>query len=217
MKLIRIQPDHPAPELIEQAAEAILSGQVIGYPTDTVYGLGANALNAQAVARVFELKGRDRYRPILVIAGNMAQAQQLVVLSELAERLAQRFWPGPLTLVLPARPGVPPHLLSADGKLGLRIPRHPICLELLNRCGVPITSTSGNISGQRNPVSAEDLLASFGDRLDLIIDSGPARSPAPSTVVTFIDDEIILLREGVISRLELERQIGKHVHERSGE
>lgn len=217
MKLIRIQPDHPAPELIEQAAEAILSGQVIGYPTDTVYGLGANALNAQAVARVFELKGRDRYRPILVIAGNMAQAQQLVVLSELAERLAQRFWPGPLTLVLPARPGVPPHLLSADGKLGLRIPRHPICLELLNRCGVPITSTSGNISGQRNPVSAEDLLASFGDRLDLIIDSGPARSPAPSTVVTFIDDEIILLREGAISRLELERQIGKHVHERSGE
>lgn len=217
MKLIRIQPDHPAPELIEQAAQAILAGQVIGYPTDTVYGLGADALNPQAVERVFELKGRDRYRPILVIAGNMDQVRQLVVLSELAERLAQRFWPGPLTLVLPARPGVLPHLLSADGQLGLRIPGHTICLELLNRCGVPITSTSGNRSGQRNPVSAEDLVASFGDRLDLIIDSGPARSAAPSTVVTFIEDEIILLREGVISRLELERQIGKHIHERSGE
>ncbi|MDZ7342766.1 MAG: L-threonylcarbamoyladenylate synthase [candidate division KSB1 bacterium] len=216
MKLIRINPDHPEAELVDQAAQAILAGQVIAYPTETVYGLGANALNAASVQRVFELKDRDRSRPILVIAGNMEQVRQLVVLSELAERLARLFWPGPLTLVLPARLGVPCHLLSADGYLGVRVPGHKFCLELLNRCGVPITSSSANLSGQPNPVSVEDVVANFDDRLELIIDGGYARSKAASTVVQIRDNEIVLLRAGVISELELERQIGKQIHERSG-
>lgn len=215
MKLIRINPMNPEPELIELAAQAILAGQVIGYPTETVYGLGANALNRQAVEQVFELKGRDRSRPILVIAGNMDQVRQLVVLSELSERLARLFWPGPLTLVLPAKPETPQYLLSADGKLGLRIPGHAICLELLKRCGVPITSSSANLSGGQNPVSVAEVVASFGDRLELIIDGGQLSSPTPSTIIAVMDDEIFLLRSGSISRLELERQIGKHIHERS--
>ncbi len=217
MKLIRIHPDHPEPELIEQAAQAILSGQVIGYPTETVYGLGAHAFNAQAIDRVFQLKGRDRSRPILVIAGDMNQAKRLAQWSQLAEQLALRFWPGPLTLVLPALPGLPEELLSADGKLGIRVPGHTICLELLRRCGVPITSTSANKSGLPNPVTAKQVVDYFGDQLDLVIDGGQSASPIPSTVLGVSDDQLILFREGAIPKLIIEQYMHLKIHEREGQ
>lgn len=214
MRLIRINPLHPEPELIEQAAQAILSGQVIGYPTETVYGLGADAFNPAAIDRVFQLKGRDRSRPILVIAADVSQVKRLAHWSELAERLAGRFWPGPLTLVLPARPGLPPPLLSAEGQVGIRIPAHNFCLELIQQCGVPITSTSANLSGQPNPVTASDVIGYFGDQLDLVIDGGPSVSPIPSTVLGISGDQLILLREGAISKSTIEHFMHLKIHER---
>ncbi len=214
MELISINPSHPEPELIERAARAILSGQVIGYPTETVYGLGADAFNAKAIDRVFQLKGRDRSRPILVIAGDMTQVKRMVQWSDLAEHLAQQFWPGPLTLVLPAMPGLPEALLSADQTLGIRIPNHNICLELVRRCGVPVTSTSANRSGQPNPVTARDVVDYFGDQLDLVIDGGRSSSAIPSTVLGISGDRLILFREGAISKSTIEHSIHLTVHER---
>jgi L-threonylcarbamoyladenylate synthase len=214
MNILKINPAHPEPDLLNQAAGIILRGGVIGYPTETVYGLGANAYNSSAISKVFELKAREATKPILVIAGNTEMVKKLITsFPESAARLAGVFWPGPLTMVLEASAHLSESLLGGGNRIGIRIPGNQICLELLKRCGVPITSTSANISGQRNPISAMEVFENFGDHLDLIIDGGVAPSRVPSTVIGFEDDEVTLIREGAISKITIEQAIGRKMNE----
>jgi len=209
MKIITLDPENPDYELLQPAVEVIRRDGVIGYPTETVYGLGANAFSSRAVEKVYQLKARAKDKPLLVIAANLEQVTELVaLLPERAVLLADTFWPGPLTMVLDASPGLPPALLAGGHKIGIRIPGSAICLELIRRCGVPITSTSANISGQQNPVSAGDVLKNFGDKLDLIINGGPSTSRLPSTVIAVENDAIKFIREGAIPKAKIEQVIG---------
>ena len=171
MKIIKIDSEKPDLSKLQAAANLILKDGVIGYPTETIYGLGANALSDAAVEKIFKLKGREKNKPILIIAAGLDQVKKLVVSFPCkAEILAKTFWPGPLTMVLEASVHLSESLLGGGNQIGIRIPGNQICLELLQRCGVPITSTSANISGQKNPISAAEVYENFGNKLDLIID-----------------------------------------------
>lgn len=215
MEIVKINPANPEIELLKRAAEIILSDGVIAYPTETVYGLGANALSNLAVEKIFELKNREKNKPILVIAFEIEQVKQLVTFfPDIAISLANSFWPGPLTMIFEATSYLPKPLLGGGNQIGIRIPGNTICQELLRLCGVPITSTSANISGQKNPINAQEVFDNFRDRLDLIIDGGTSSSRIPSTVVGFNDDQITLIREGAISKIKIEQEIERKIHER---
>jgi len=215
MKFITLDPIHPEQKKLGEAAEIILNDGVIGYPTETVYGLGANALSDAAVEKVFELKGREKNKPILMIAAELDQVKKLVTsFPTQAEILAKAFWPGALTMVLEAAPQLSPLLLGGGNQIGVRIPANQICLELLKICGVPITSTSANITGKENPISAEEVFKYFGSKLDLIIDGGASPSRVPSTVISIENNKVKLLREGVIPYSKIQYVIERFRYER---
>ena len=215
MKFITLDPIHPEQKKLGEAAEIILNDGVIGYPTETVYGLGANALSDAAVEKVFELKGREKNKPILMIAAELDQVKKLVTsFPTQAEILAKAFWPGALTMVLEAAPQLSPLLLGGGNQIGVRIPANQICLELLKICGVPITSTSANITGKENPISAEEVFKYFGSKLDLIIDGGASPSRVPSTVISIENNKVKLLREGVIPYSKIQHVIERFRYER---
>ncbi|MGC8594165.1 MAG: L-threonylcarbamoyladenylate synthase [Candidatus Kryptoniota bacterium] len=182
------------------AAQAILNGGVIIYPTETVYGLGANALNIEAVEKVFEIKQRDRSKPILVLVPDEESLDDLVMeVPEVARLLIRVFWPGALTLVFKAAPVVSPILTANSGKIGIRLSSSEFCKRLLNICKIPITSTSANLSGEPNPTSIDEINKTVRDAVDLIIDGGSLESGKPSTVVDVSSGEVRLVREGVIN------------------
>ncbi len=199
MKTLKINPKNPETDLLKQATDIIINGGVIGYPTETIYGLGADALNEKAVERIYELKGREKNKPILILAENIDQVKQLTSsFSKSAQILANKFWPGPLTIVFPAADRLS-HLLTGDSRtIGIRISDNKICQQLLKLTGVPITSTSANISGGGNPVSAKEVEKTFGDKLDMIIDGGETYAGVPSTVVSVSESSVVVLREGAI-------------------
>ena len=183
------------------AAKVVAEGGIVCYPTDTVYGLGCDPLNASAVQNVLQVKGgRTRAMPILV--RDLAVANTLAQLSTKARRLGAQFWPGPLTIIQPARKHVP-EVLSPEGTVGLRSPNHPICLELLALCSGSLVGTSANMTGQLPALSAEDAVNIFGGRVDLILDGGRSTIGVSSTVVDLTQDRVSILREGPISRPEI--------------
>ncbi len=215
MKIIKIDSERPDLSKFQAAANIILKDGVIGYPTETVYGLGANALSDTAVEKIFKLKGREKNKPILIIAAELDQVKKLVVsFPRKAEILAKTFWPGPLTMVLEASAQLSKFLLGGGNRIGIRIPGNQICLELLRQCGVPITSTSANISGQKNPISAIEVFENFGDKLDLIIDGGVSSSAIPSTIIGFEHNQVNLIRKGAIPKIIIEQEIGIAIDER---
>jgi L-threonylcarbamoyladenylate synthase len=190
---------------IEHAAELIRAGRLVAFPTETVYGLGANALDPEAVARIFAAKGRPRTSPLIVHVDSIEMARSLAShWSDNADLLARRYWPGPLTLVVPKRPEVPDIVTAGLPTVGLRMPAHPLALELIHAAGVPIAAPSANRFTQLSPTAAEhipELLA------DYTLDGGPARVGIESTVLSLVD-EPVLLRPGVIPITELESLIG---------
>ena len=215
MKFITLDPIHPEQKKLGEAADIILSDGVIGYPTETVYGLGANALSDNAVEKVFDLKGREKNKPILIIASDLDQVKKLVAsFPSQAEILAKAFWPGALTMIFEAAPQLSPLLLGGGNQIGIRIPASQICLELIKQCGVPITSTSANITGKENPISAEEVFKYFGSKLDLIIDGGASPSRVPSTVISIENNKVKLLREGVIPYSKIQHVIERFRYER---
>ena len=215
MKFITLDPIHPEQKKLGEAADIILSDGVIGYPTETVYGLGANALSDTAVEKVFDLKGREKNKPILIIAAELDQVKKLVAsFPSQAEILAKAFWPGALTMIFEAAPQLSPLLLGGGNQIGIRIPASQICLELIKQCGVPITSTSANITGKENPISAEEVFKYFGSKLDLIIDGGASPSRVPSTVISIENNKVKLLREGVIPYSKIQHVIERFRYER---
>ena len=204
--LIQINPEHPEPAKIQQAAGIILNGGLIAYPTETVYGLGANIFHRPAVNRIYSVKGRSAGKAIIVIVASIHQLKELVAhISPTALKLMEYFWPGALTLVFTASARVPPEICGGGNSIAIRIPANQICLDLINYCKVPLTSTSANFAGAPNPISAQMVAQTIGNHLDLIIDGGMSASPVPSTLLDVRTEPVRLLRSGAIEINQIER------------
>jgi len=194
---------------IREAAALIRAGQLVAFPTETVYGLGANALDAAAVERIFAAKRRPTTSPLIVHASDGEMARALV--SEwpaAAEALAARFWPGPLTLVLEKRDMIPARVTAGLGTVGVRVPAHPMALALIAEAGVPIAAPSANLFTQLSPTTAAHVRQSLGSAVALVLDGGPCRIGLESTVLSLAGGERILLRPGMISQAQIEAVIG---------
>jgi L-threonylcarbamoyladenylate synthase len=193
---------------IERAARLIREGRLVAFPTETVYGLGANALDRAAVRRIFEVKGRPSTSPIIVHVDSLDMARRLVrEWPESAEKLANRFWPGPLTLVLPRAPVIPDEVTAGLDTVGIRMPAHPIALALIRAAGVPIAAPSANPFTRLSPTTAEHVRQSLGDAVDMILDGGPTQVGIESTVLSLAGAPR-LLRPGMILREQIEELIG---------
>ena len=189
---------------LAQIAEVVFGGGVIAFRTDTFYGLGADPFNREAVKRIKKLKEREGTKPILVIISDQDQIERFIVeRSESFESLAQRFWPGPLTLIGKAAAGLPGEITAGTGTVGLRLPDDQDVRALLRACGGALTATSANPSNENPAKSAQHVENYFGSTIDLIVDGGDARVDRPSTVVDVTGAEPNLVREGVIAWSEI--------------
>lgn len=187
----------------------IREGRLVAFPTETVYGLGANALDEAAVRRIYEAKGRPAAIPLIVHVDSIGSARALVRRwPEAAETLASRYWPGPLTLVLEKDPRVPGVVTAGLDTVGLRVPAHPLALELIRAAGTPIAAPSANRFSELSPSRAEHVRASLGAAVDLVLDGGPCEVGIESTVLSLAGGAPRLLRPGMVSRQEIERWIG---------
>ncbi len=198
-----------SPEAIARAAAAIRAGQLVAFPTETVYGLGANALDAAAVAGIFAAKGRPATNPVIVHVATFADAEALVAtMPPIARILADRFWPGPLTLVVPRGPNVPDIVTAGGPTVALRVPAHPVAQDLLRACGVPIAAPSANRSTCLSPTRPEHVLRGLDGRIDILLDGGPCSGGLESTVLDITTDPPTLLRPGLVSVRQLEEVVG---------
>jgi len=209
VSIVPVDPRDPDPSVIARAAALLAQGRLVAFPTETVYGLGANALDPAAVARIYEAKGRPAYNPLIVHVSDAAAARRLVTAwPEAAERLAGRWWPGPLTLVLPKSREIPPEVTAGLETVALRVPAHPVALALLRAAGLPVAAPSANRSGEVSPTTAEHVQHSLGDRVPMILDGGPTPVGIESTVVDLTDRMPCLLRPGMVTQADLEAVVG---------
>jgi L-threonylcarbamoyladenylate synthase len=194
----------PGPATTARAVALLRAGQPIGLPTETVYGLAADACDDRAVARIFEMKGRPTFNPLIVHVADLAGAEALVDMPPLARRIAARFWPGPLTLVLPRRDGCPVSLLASAGldTLAIRMPAHPVARDILRAFGGPLAAPSANRSGHVSPTTARHVTEELP--VALVVDGGPCPVGVESTIVGFDDGRAVLLRPGGIAVEDLE-------------
>lgn len=199
------------PGAIDEAARLLRAGGLVAFPTETVYGLGAIATDETAVARIFEAKGRPRFNPLIIHLPSRARVGDAVETTRDAERLADAFWPGALTLVLPRRADAPLSLLASAGlpTLAVRVPAHPGAQALLEAVGAPVAAPSANASGRLSPSTAAHVAASLGDRVDLILDGGACPVGLESTIVDVSGDAPTLLRPGGVAAEEVERVLGR--------
>lgn len=197
-------------KVMHQAAAIIRSGGLVAFPTETVYGLGADAFNPRAVARIFEAKNRPYFDPLIVHIADLSQLSRCCRhVEKRAARLAGRFWPGPLTMVLPKAPDVPDIVTAGLDTVAVRMPRHLLALDLIRLAGTPIAAPSANPFGYISPTRAEHVLEQLGDRVDMIIDGGPCEVGLESTIVKIEEDERnLLLRPGGIAPEEIEDMVG---------
>jgi L-threonylcarbamoyladenylate synthase len=195
---------------VAAAADLLRTGKLVAFGTETVYGLGADATNAQAVAAIFEAKGRPRFNPLICHYPAATSAFQHVIADRRALELADAFWPGPLTLVLPRQPDCPVALLTGAGldTLAVRVPGHPIAQSLLHHVGLPIAAPSANRSGRVSPTSSQHVLEGLAGRIDAILDSGPCAVGVESTVLDLSRAEPVLLRPGGVTIEDMEARIG---------
>jgi L-threonylcarbamoyladenylate synthase len=188
----------------------IRAGRLVAFPTETVYGLGANALDEAAVRRIFEAKGRPSTSPVIVHVDSIEMARGLVrEWPAEAEALARMFWPGPLTLVLPKQPSIPDLVTAGLPTVGIRMPAHPVALGLIGAAGVPIAAPSANPFTRLSPTTAEHVREMLGDRVDLVLDGGPTSVGIESTVLSLAVSPPQLLRPGMVSQDQIEAVIGK--------
>jgi L-threonylcarbamoyladenylate synthase len=202
-----VDPRVPAAEPVAAAARCLRGGGLVAFPTETFYGLGADALDPRAVEGVFRAKGRPADKPLLVLVDSIAMAEAVAAdIPPRARRLMDRHWPGPLTLILAARPTLPPALTASTGTIGLRIPGHAVAAALVRAAGCPVTAPSANPHGEPSPRTAEDVLAGLSDRLDLVLDGGPTAGGPASTLLDLTGPRPRLLRPGavILSPAELE-------------
>lgn len=198
---------------IARATELLLRDALVAIPTETVYGLAGNALSDRAVARIYEAKGRPAFNPLIVHVSSLEQAMQYADFNDVAARLARHFWPGPLTLVLPRKPGCALSLLTSAGldSIALRIPSHPLALELLRESNLPLAAPSANRSGRISPTSARHVYEELADKVSLILDGGDCRIGIESTVVDACGELPAILRRGMVSRESIQQLLGRPI------
>ena len=203
----------PGREDISDAAKVIRAGGLVAMPTETVYGLAADATNDKAVARIFAAKGRPSFNPLIVHVAGLEMAKRYAAFSPLAEKLAQAFWPGPLTLVLPRCDAAGISLLVSAGlnTIALRAPASPLAQSLIEAAGRPLAAPSANRSGSVSPTTAAHVAEGLGDKVDLILDGGPAPVGVESTIVKVDGEGVLMLRPGGVARAALERFLGRAV------
>jgi L-threonylcarbamoyladenylate synthase len=195
---------------ITRASEILREGGLVAFPTETVYGLGADATSAWAVARIYDAKGRPSFNPLIAHVADMDAARREAELPDAAERLAAAFWPGPLTIVAPAAAGGSVCELARAGlpSIALRIPDHPVARALIGALGRPVAAPSANRSGHVSPVTAAHVAEDLSGRVDMILDGGRATAGLESTIVSFCDAEPTLLRPGAVAREKIEKVLG---------
>jgi len=208
-RVITIDPELPDRGVLAEAAAVLRAGGLVAFPTETVYGLGANALDAAAVQRIFTAKGRPSFNPLIAHVADVEGARALVtVWPPVAEKLARHFWPGPLTIALPKREHVPNEVTAGRSTVAVRVPAHKVARALIAEAGIPLAAPSANRYTQLSPVTAAQVMRSLGDRVDLILDGGRAGVGIESTVVDLSTTPPMLLRPGTITRAALERITG---------
>jgi L-threonylcarbamoyladenylate synthase len=209
MRVVSVDPNSPETAKVAQAAEILRRGGLVAFPTETVYGLGANALDAAAVERIYLAKGRPAYNPLIVHVAHEGAARALAAeWPERASRVARAFWPGPVTIVLRKRDVVPDVVTAGLDSVALRIPANPIALALLQTAGVPLAAPSANRSTELSPTTARHVERSLGDRVDLILDGGPTSVGIESTVIDLRGPRPSILRPGIVGTRELEPLVG---------
>ena len=189
----------PTPEALALASQLLHDGQLVAFPTETVYGLGANALDAKAVLNIFAAKGRPADNPLIVHVYDRAQLTPLCEVSPLAEKLMDAFWPGPLTLILPRKPAIPDEVAANLPTVAVRMPSHPVAAALLRACKLPIAAPSANRSGKPSPTTAHHVLVDMDGRIPLILDGGSCDVGVESTVLDVTSGAPCILRPGGIT------------------
>lgn len=198
------------PENIARAADIICAGGLLGIPTETVYGLGANALDEEAVLHIFEAKGRPQDNPLIIHVPDASWLERYCEsVPEAAYRLAENFWPGPLTMILPRKPIVPLRTTGGLETVGVRCPDHPVTLAVIQKAGVPIAAPSGNTSGRPSPTCMEDMREDMDGKIDAIFDGGPCRVGVESTIIDLTCQPARLLRPGGLPLEMLEDVLGE--------
>ena len=204
MRRVFVDPGAPQRDAIEEAAKWILNGGIVALPTDTLYGLAADPFSAAAVARVFDVKGRAAERALPLMAADTAQIEtHLGTLGEVATRLADRYWPGPLTLLVAAPRAIARDVVGGTGRVGVRVPADGVARAICALAGRPVTATSANLSGAPATADPDVVEETLGDRIDLLIDTGATRGGAPSTIVDVSGAAPSLVRAGAIAWEEI--------------
>jgi len=207
-EILKLSADNQDKPILQQAAEIINRGGVIAFPTETVYALGADARNEQAVQKVFRLKKRMSGKPVAIFLPKLKDLKRFVKeITPLASKLTKEFWPGPLTLIFKSRSGQMTYLTGKEGKLGVRVSSSDFVRALLKLTGAPLTATSANLAGKPEPVTPEQVLSYFDGKIDLVINGGRSESAIPSSVVDVSEEIPILLREGRISYEDLKKVV----------
>ena len=208
--VLKVRSENPEPDVIRRAAEVIRAGGLVAFPTETVYGLGANALDAAAVARIFEAKSRPATNPVIVHVSDASEVLNVAAIwPETAAKLAERFWPGPLTLVVPKGEKVPSIVTAGGPTVAVRCPNHPVARALIREAGLPIAAPSANRSTELSPTRAEHVLKGLNGRIDMLLDGGPCPGGIESTVVDVTGEIPRVLRPGLITVPMLEEVCGR--------
>jgi L-threonylcarbamoyladenylate synthase len=207
-EILKVDADTSEERILSKAVEILANGGIIAYPTETFYGLGADATNEKAIEKIFATKGRDFKNPISLIIGHTDDVYPLVQdLPETAQKLMAAFWPGALTIVFLAANNVSPLLTAGSGKIGLRVSSHPVAREIVQKLKKPITATSANLSGAPECVKASEVAEQIGDIIDAIVDLGDTPGTKGSTIIDVTCDPPVILREGAVSRQTIEKFI----------
>jgi len=208
-EVLAVDARDPDPAAVRRAAGVLQGGGLVAFPTETVYGLGADGLDCEAVARIFAAKGRPATNPLILHVTGAAQSRELVAdWPAAAAALAERFWPGPLTIVLPKRSIVPDAATAGGPTVAVRCPAHPVAMALMRAAGVPVAAPSANRSTRLSPTCAEHVLRGLGGRIEMVLDAGPTSGGIESTVLDLASDAPRLLRPGIVSTAEIEAVIG---------
>lgn len=200
MEILKISSNKPEKELLKLAADVLRNDGIVVYPTETVYGIAANALSKKAILKVYEAKGRNFKKPLSIAFSSLEQSKEYIEFNPIAEKLAKKFLPGPLTMVLLMKKNFPKELTFGSKYVGIRIPDNKIALDLIKRLGTPITATSANRANAGDSITAEEAEEQIGDKVDLILDGGRCKLKKPSTVIRVLDNEIEVIREGAIKK-----------------
>lgn len=215
-RVLAVDPVAPTRAALRTAADTLRAGGVVAFPTETFYGLAVPALDAGSVRRVFELKGRPDSKPLLVLVDSVAMAETVAHVTPSARDLMTRYWPGALTVVLPAHPTVPSVVTAGTGTLGIRLSSHPVAQGLVGLLGEPVTAPSANPNGLAPPTTAAGVLGHFPEGIGLILDGGATRGGEPSTVLDLTVDPPRVLRQGAVVVRDLTTQAGRIQPSRTG-